>query len=80
MINQALSWQCRRGLLELDLMLQYFVHHAYATLSEHHQRLFHEFLKQTDGTLWNSLVLNHASPPYHEIVSFINQCWQNRLK
>ena len=46
-------WRCRRGLLELDILLGRFVtaHYAQLTLSE--QQTFEVFLDMADNPLWD---------------------------
>jgi antitoxin CptB len=46
-----LRWQCRRGILELDLALTHFLDHGYATLSERERAAFCRLLRQPDATL-----------------------------
>ena len=42
--EKRLSWQCRRGMLELDLLLQSFVDKRYASLSETQKKAFYMLL------------------------------------
>ena len=51
-----LSWQCRRGMLELDLMLESFVEKRYATLSDKTKKAFHQLLKCQDQILLDYLM------------------------
>lgn len=48
---QRLRWQCRRGLLELDLLLGWFVEQRYAALSAPLQEAFRQLLAQPDQSL-----------------------------
>jgi len=48
-----LRWRCRRGLLELDIVLGRFVELHYAQLSEKEQQVFEEFLDMPDNPLWD---------------------------
>jgi antitoxin CptB len=43
-----LYWQCRRGLLELDLALQSFLDHRYDQVSENERRAFETLLNYPD--------------------------------
>ena len=43
-----LRWRCRRGIKEMDLILQYFLEHVYAGLSPQQQTLFEQILDETD--------------------------------
>lgn len=49
-------WRCRRGMLELDVMLQAFCDAVYATLAPEKQSLFEELLEETDQDLQRWLV------------------------
>ncbi len=51
-----LRWQCRRGMLELDLMLETFVEKRYADLPIKTKRAFHQLLKCQDQFLLDYLM------------------------
>ena len=55
-----LRWQCRRGMLELDLLLLPFVEKHYLGLSASDQRLFEELLAYQDQDLHQILMKNKA--------------------
>lgn len=46
-----LAWQCRRGMLELDLLLQDFLDIHYDALLPHEQRAFETLLTYPDQLL-----------------------------
>lgn len=48
---RRLSWACRRGMLELDVLLQHFLSHSYAQLGEQERMLFAQLLDQADPVL-----------------------------
>ena len=48
----ALRWACRRGMLELDVLLGNFLEEAYAHLTIEEQNLFVELLKENDQNLF----------------------------
>lgn len=48
---KRLRWRCRRGLRELDLLLQPFVDQCYPTLAEWEQAAFRRLLSLPDPTL-----------------------------
>lgn len=56
------KWHCRRGMLELDVMLQNFVDSAYEGLRPEQQELFEELLKCEDQDLYNWLIGSEACP------------------
>lgn len=49
--SKKLQWACRRGMLELDVLLGNFLEEVYPTLSEPDQKLFVELLKEPDPLL-----------------------------
>lgn len=51
-----LRWQCRRGMLELDLMLESFVENCYADLPTKTKHAFHQLLKCQDQFLLDYLM------------------------
>lgn len=50
------KWQCRRGSLELDLLLMGFLEGKFESLTEEEQDLFVELLRLSDQELTDSLV------------------------
>ena len=48
---RRLRWQCRRGLLELDLLFVRFLEQHYCALDETEQGAFQRLLEQPDQTL-----------------------------
>lgn len=48
-----LRWACRRGMLELDLVLLPFVENVYSTLDSSDQQLFDKLLDSEDTELFN---------------------------
>ena len=51
-----LLWQCRRGMLELDAMLQAFMDKRYDDLNEVQQRAFERLLQTPDQLLLEYLM------------------------
>ena len=47
-----LRWRCRRGLLELDLLLGTFLETSYLTLSDNEKGAFAALLHHSDPELW----------------------------
>lgn len=56
-----LKWRCRRGMLELDLLLQPFVEDVYPLLTAEEKVQFHTLLDMQDQELLECLMLQ--SPP-----------------
>jgi len=48
---KRLAWACRRGMLELDVLLQHFLKTEYAGLTEADQDRFSALLDQPDPVL-----------------------------
>lgn len=53
---QRLRWQCRRGMLELDLILLDFLEKRYINLSVADQTLFEQLLTYSDQDLYCYLI------------------------
>ncbi|HVW64579.1 MAG TPA: succinate dehydrogenase assembly factor 2 [Nitrosospira sp.] len=49
-------WRCRRGLLELDILLERFMDEHYATLGENELRQFEMLLNVPDNDLWDMIM------------------------
>ena len=54
--RERARWRCRRGLLELDIVLQRFMDEHYATLDEAGIRQFETLLDFPDTDLWHMIV------------------------
>ncbi len=52
---QRVRWRCRRGLLELDIILGRFVEARYARLSGSERQTFEQFLDMADNPLWDMI-------------------------
>ncbi len=50
---ERVRWRCRRGLLELDIVLGRFIDRHYATLNEVELRSFDGLLDMADNPLWD---------------------------
>jgi len=48
-------WRCRRGMLELDIVLQRFVDKYYAQLNEDELQQFDTLLNLPDNDLWDMI-------------------------
>ncbi len=51
--QERLRWRCRRGLLELDIILQRFLDKYYAQLDETQLKTFETLLSLPDNELWD---------------------------
>lgn len=71
-----LSWHCRRGMLELDLILQKFLEKKLDHLSSEQIKSFDKLLECTDPELF-AWFMGHAEPEskeFIEIVALIRNC------
>ena len=68
----AYRWQCRRGMLELDILLNNFVDHKASDLSEQQKQSFELLLSYPDQTLLD-LLLGNAVSSDPLILSIVNQ-------
>ncbi len=57
---ERVRWRCRRGLLELDIVLGRFVEQRYAGLDEAQQAAFDELLDMPDTVLWDMIAGREA--------------------
>ena len=53
LLLSRVRWRCRRGMLELDIVLMRFVDAHYAKLSHLERETFEEFLDMADNPLWD---------------------------
>ncbi len=56
-----LRWKCRRGMLELDLVLEQFLERDYAALDAPSQQAFEALLESGDEELW-AIISGEAAP------------------
>ncbi len=50
---ERVRWRCRRGLLELDIVLGRFVEHRYPVMDNGQRVVFDELLDLPDTELWD---------------------------
>ena len=63
---ERVRWRCRRGLLELDIVLGRFIDKHYAQLNEEEARAFEELLDMPDNPLWDMIAGRGAQEATHE--------------
>ena len=66
-----LYWRCRRGMLELDLLLQGFLERGYPDLDEAGRRTFERLLESPDPQL-HALLLGHEPPADKEVARVVD--------
>lgn len=50
--QRRLAWRCRRGMLELDIVLQRFVKEQFGGLTLAEMQIFDEMLELSDNDFW----------------------------
>ena len=67
-----IRWRCRRGLLELDLVLEAFLERGYGRLDAGQRGLFNELLEQPDNELLDlALGRSEPEPRYRAVVELL---------
>lgn len=74
---KKLQWQCRRGMLEVDLYLMNFLEKAYADLTETDQRLFEDLLKEPDPVLLGWLT-GQVTPVQEDMANLVQTIIKTR--
>ena len=59
--QRRLAWRCRRGLLELDIVLQRFVAQQFTDLSDAELTALDALLELPDNDFWDLLANENAS-------------------
>ena len=57
---ERVRWRCRRGLLELDIVLARFVEQRYAGLDQAQKEAFDALLDMPDTVLWDMIAGREA--------------------
>ena len=63
---ERVRWRCRRGLLELDIVLGRFVQQRYATMDNEQRIVFDELLDLPDTELWDLITGKREPAPAHQ--------------
>ncbi len=80
-IEKKLQWACRRGMLELDVLLMNFLNEAYPALTEAEKTTFSELLSQADPDIMAWIMGRELAPTpaFAEISHKIFQHARSRL-
>ena len=65
-----LRWQCRRGMLELDLILNEFMDRGYDALDDGQKNIFKQMLDYPDQLLFD-LLLDQMKSSDREVASLV---------
>jgi len=68
---QRLRWRARRGMRELDQLLERWLARCWADAPAHERALFERLLDCEDDVLW-SWCLGHAAPSDAELAALIH--------
>lgn len=73
---KRMSWRCRRGLLELDIVLERFVARHYSALTPEAVQCFDTLLDYPDSELWELIVgKQHSQPPHEQaLLTILRTC------
>ena len=71
--SRRLAWRCRRGLLELDIVLQRFVAQYYESLSKAELSAFDAMLALPDNEFWALVSSENVQPINLETLAVINK-------
>jgi len=67
-----LQWQCRRGMLELDILLQSFLESQYEVLPRHEKDIFENILTYPDQLLFDYL-MGKVKPIDKEVANVVER-------
>jgi antitoxin CptB len=70
--DAKLIWNCRRGMLELDLVLARFVERHLSRLSSRERSLFEQLLDYPDPVLYALLMGQFELENNEELMHFVN--------
>lgn len=79
---KQIRWHCRRGMLELDMLLHAFMDDCFESLSDDQQEDFIRLLDLEDQRIW-SWVLDQSQPDDQRMQTMIDQIkshWSSQLK
>ncbi len=68
--GSSLLWRCRRGIREMDILLQRFIETQYDDLSSEEQKIFEQLLEETDMDIM-AWIMEKAIPPSEEFAQII---------
>ncbi len=72
---ERVRWRCRRGLLELDIVLGRFIKQRYPALDDRQRSVFEELLDLPDTHLWD-VITGKIEPPHehqHEVLEWLKE-------
>ncbi len=79
MDTNRLRWACRRGMLELDLVLLPFLENSFDSLSEEHKALFEKLLECEDQDMFGWF-LHRVDPEEADIKTIVEVIRESAAK
>lgn len=77
-INRSrLLWRCRRGIREMDIVLQEYISRSYDTLSDTDKKAFSQLLDETDLDILN-WIMGKEKPENDELMHIITIIRESR--
>lgn len=70
-MRKKLEWQCRRGMLELDMILQPFLENFYHQMKADEQDAFVELLSEADPDLF-TWIMGFGECDKHQLLPIIS--------
>jgi antitoxin CptB len=75
---KKLRWRCRRGMKELDQLLERWLDRGYPEASERERGVFLRLLDSEDDRLWRWF-LGYEAPPDDELAALVQRIRELRL-
>ncbi|MEE9444074.1 MAG: succinate dehydrogenase assembly factor 2 [Cocleimonas sp.] len=74
-IDNRLRWKCRRGMLELDILLQNFLENGFVDLGDNDKKRFEQLLEYEDNPLFELLMdhMQSADPSMKHVIQSIQR-------
>jgi len=76
--RSRLLWRCRRGIKEMDLLLEQFLNHQYDQLSDQQKQTFEIFLDEADLDIY-AWITGKSTPSNLDYLSLIDLLTKSKL-
>ncbi|WP_047539031.1 succinate dehydrogenase assembly factor 2 [Methylotenera versatilis] len=70
---RRLAWRCRRGMLELDIVLQRFITQHFDGLTLMQLKAFDDLLELSDNDFWALVSSDNIKPKNADTVNVVNK-------
>lgn len=70
---RRLAWRCRRGMLELDIVLQRFITEHFDGLTLAQLKVFDGLLEMSDNDFWDLVSSNKIQPKNADAVNVVSK-------